>query len=345
MSLPEEIRALRTGTALHEPRHVVALRVSGEAAFGTLDRCGTATLALQDTQLRPSLFLRDGGDVFADVLVARDDERYLLFTEGPSADEVKAFLRAHAAPGELVLEDVTVTHQLLSVHGPWSWDLLAELVGPDVVGMPYLTFIRGEGDVLCFRTGKTGEYGYDLLIPREAFDAFRAQLISEGAKWELLPVSLEALDHCALENWFFNARREGRFGLTPDELGLRWRLAPGKAFAGADGLAARRAQGINARLTCLEVDGPVEVGDAVRFEGRDVGKVLNAGDSPLLERWVAAALLELPLAVPGVSGFTVNGAQARTLSPPVVNNRSLYVSAQRHTWADRDSDEFPPLVR
>lgn len=345
MSLPDEIRALRTGTALHEPRHVVALRVGGDAAFATLDQCSSATLALQDTQVRPSLFLREGGDVFADVLIARDDERYLLFTEGPRADEVMAFLRAHAAPGALVLEDLAATHGLLSVHGPWSWDLLAELVGPDVVGMPYLTFIRAAGDLLCFRTGKTGEYGYDLLLPGRGLEAFRERLISEGAAWALTPVSLEALDHCALENWFFNARREGRSGLTPDELGLRWRLAPGKAFAGSRGLLARRAQGVHARLTCLEVEGPVAPGDAVRFEGREVGKVLNAGESPLLERWVAAALLELPLAVPGVSGFTVKGAQARTRSPPVVNNRSLYVSAQRHTWADRDSGEFPPLVR
>jgi hypothetical protein len=59
---------------------------------------------------------------------------------------------------------------------------------------------------------------------------------------------------------------------------------------------------------------------------------------------VAVALLELPLAVPGIGRLTVGGRAARTTSPPVINNRSLYVSPQRHTWADRNSTQFPALA-
>jgi N-acetylgalactosamine-6-sulfatase len=76
----------------------------------------------------------------------------------------------------------------------------------------------------------------------------------------------------------------------------------------------------------------------------NVGKVLAAVESPFLMKWVGAALLDLHVAVPGVGGFSVAGQAARTSSPPVINNRSLYVSPQRHTWADRDSSEFPVLA-
>ena len=64
-------------------------------------------------------------------------------------------------------------------------------------------------------------------------EELRQGLLAAGRRFELLEVSQAALDQCALENWFFNIRREGKAGLTPLELGLQWRLASGKNFVGA----------------------------------------------------------------------------------------------------------------
>jgi glycine cleavage system aminomethyltransferase T len=344
MSLPEEIRAIRTATALCEGRHMVVVRVGGAAAFATLDRVCPAALALQDTQLRPTVLLREDGTVFADAYVARDDERYFLICEGPGSAELEAWVRSHAVGPDLQVERLDATHQVLSLHGPWAWDLLATCLGADVIGMPYLSFLRGESGTVCFRAGKTGEFGYELLVPNAEVEALRAGLLQHGREWDLQQVSVEALDRCALENWFFNIRKEGTANLSPLELGLQWRLAPGKDFVGAAALAQRRASGVKGRLTCVLVEGAVSPGDAVMLDGQEIGKVLSSGESHTLGRWVAAALLELPLAVPGIGGLTVAGHAARTTSPPVINNRSLYVSPQRHTWADRDSAEFPPLA-
>lgn len=341
MPLPDEVRALRTTTALCEASHVVTLRVGGPAAFATLDRICPAALALQDTQLRPTVLLREDGTVFADAYVARDDERYFLICEGPTAAELEAWVRQHAAPGELQVERLDQTHRVLSLHGPWAWDLLAACLGADVLGMPYLSFLRGEAGTVCFRAGKTGEFGYELLVPNAEVETLRAGLLEHGREWDLAQVSLEALDQCALENWFFNIRKEGTAQLSPLELGLQWRLSPRKDFVGAAALKTRRATG---RLTCVISDGPIGAGDAVSLDGKQIGKVLSAGLSHTLGKWIAAALIDLPLAVPGITGLVVGGQTARTTSPPVINNRSLYVSPQRHTWADRNSTEFPPLT-
>jgi len=43
--------------------------------------------------------------------------------------------------------------------------------------------------------------------------------------------------------------------------------------------------------------------------------------------------------------FTVGGVPASTLSAPAIDNRSLLVDPQRHSFATRDTDRFPPLVR
>ena len=341
MPLPDEVRAIRTTTALCEATHVVTLRLGGAAAFSTLDRLCPSALALQDTQLRPTLLLREDGTVFADAYVARDDERYFLICEGPGGAELEAWVKQHATDAELQVERLDQTHQVLSLHGPWAWDLLAACLGADVMGMPYLSFLRGEAGTVCFRAGKTGEFGYELLVPNAEVEAVRAGLLQHGREWNLGRVSLAALDQCALENWFFNIRQEGKAGLDPRQLGLQWRLAPGKDFVGA---AALKARPFEARLTCLVAEGAVAPADAVLLDGIELGKVLSAGESSTLGKWIAAALLQLPLAVPGIPGLVVGGRAARTTSPPVINNRSLYVSPQRHTWADRDSAEFPPLT-
>lgn len=341
MSLRDELRALRTGTALCDESATVALRLSGAAAFATLDRLCPIALALQDTQLKPTLLLREDGTVFADAYVARDDEAYFLLCEGPSAAELEVWVRQHATGPELEVTRLDGSHRWLSVHGPFAWDLLATCLGGDVVGMPYLTFLRGASGVVCFRAGKTGEFGYELLVPNAEVEALRAGLEQHGREWDLTRVSLAAIDHCALENWFFNIRAEGKAGLTPLELGLQWRLTPGKDAVGSAAVKAHRA---SARVTCLVSEGAMSPGDVVTHDGAPAGKVLAAVDSPFVGKWVGVVLMDLPLAVPGVGGFVVGGHAARTSSPPVINNRSLYVSPQRHTWADRDSSEFPPLA-
>lgn len=344
MSLRDEVLAIRTATALSEGGHVVVLRLAGEDAFGTLDRVCPAALSLQDTQLRPTVLLREDGVVFADVYVARDEDAYFLLSEGPAAEELEAWVRRFATGPALEVQRFAGTHTLLSLHGPWAWELLAACLGPDVMGLPYLSFLRAGAGVLCFRAGKTGEYGYDLLVPNAALPELRGALERHGPRWGLLPVSLAALDQCSLENWFFSIRREGALGLTPLELGLQWRLSPAKDFVGAAAVKARREQGFTQRLTCLVVEGAVAPGAPVELEGQAVGRVVSAGESTVLGQWVAAALVDLSLAVPGLSGFRVGGQPARSVSPPVLNNRSLHVSAQRHTWADRETAGFPSLV-
>jgi aminomethyltransferase len=321
----------------------VVLRLSGDDAFGTLDRVLPAALTLQDTQVRHTVLLREDGVVFADVYVARDDEAYFLLSEGPGVEALEAWLRQHATGPALEVRRLGETHTLLSLHGPWCWELLAACVGPDVMGMPYLSFLRLESGVLCFRTGKTGEYGYDLLVPTGAAAEFRAGLEQQGATYGLTPVSLPALEQCGLENWFFSIRREGRHALTPLELGLQWRLSPGKDFVGAEAVKARRRGGFTQRVTCLLAEGSPAEDAAVEYDGQVVGRVLASGESPVLGRVVTVALVDLPLAVPGLQGFVAGGHAARSVSPPVLNNRSLYVSAQRHTWADRETAGFPPL--
>jgi glycine cleavage system aminomethyltransferase T len=349
MALEHEILALRTATALVEADHVACVRVSGPAAFEAVDRVCPIELTLQDAQMKPSLLLTERGLPFADLLVCRDDESFFLLAEGPTPAELEAYLRAGFPPGaEVTIERLDETHRVLGLHGPYAWELCAAFLGPDLPGMPYLSLLRTEG-VICFRSGKTGEYGYDLLVPAAEAAQARARIEELGRAFDLAHASLEALDQCALENWFFNVRREGRAGLSPLELGLQWRVSYLKDYPGAAALAEMRRRGPRRRLVCVLGAGPMAEGDRIALDGEPIGTVVNAGFSPTRADFAAAAIVDLPYAAAGVGRYAVehDGARSpvRTVSPPVINNRSLYVSPQRHGYAGREGDVFPPLVR
>jgi glycine cleavage system aminomethyltransferase T len=340
-----ELQAIRSTTALCEGSLTAVLRLTGADAHGTLDKVCPASLALQDTQLRPSVLLRDDGTVFADCYVGRDDEKYLLLAEGLDAAALEAWVLQHRTGADLQLERFDATHRMLSLHGPWAWELLSACLGPDVIGMPYLTLMRGESGLLCFRTGKTGEFGYELMVPTEGYAALRDGLLQQGAAWDVRVVSQAALDQCSLENWFYDVRHEGHAALTPLELGLQWRVSPKKKeFVGGAALLARKAKGFTERVTCVVAEGVIAKGDAVLHDGQRVGQVVHAVRSPFLGKWVGMATLQLTLAVPGVGGLSINGASAQTTSPPVLTNRSLFVSPQRHTYAEREAAKLPALL-
>ena len=141
----------------------------------------------------------------------------------------------------------------------------------------------------------------------------------------------------------------GAARLDPIELGLQWRVSYRKDYVGASALAEARRRGAQRHLTCVKADALLVAGDAVFFESRHIGSIVNAGYSPLIGAYVAAAVLDVPFAEPGIACYAVEHGGVRvpirTVSPPLLNNRSLYVSPMRHGYATRAGDAFPPVIR
>ncbi|MFO0587320.1 MAG: hypothetical protein U0441_07270 [Polyangiaceae bacterium] len=345
-----EILALRTGVAWSTEPEVVSLRLTGDDAFTLLDRVCPTDLFVRDGQVRPSLLLDAEGRVIADVYVGSDDDGYLLFAEGLTAPALIAHLTDHTPAGAKVqIEELTAEHDYVSVHGPYAWELIGELLGPDLIGLPYLYFYRAD-EILCLRAGKTGEYGYDLFVPKPRTAEFTARIEEVGRAFDVRRVGLAALSQCGLENGFFDVRREGARGLGPIELGLQWRVSFRKEHVGSEALAKTRAAGWIRRVTTVVGSGPLSAGDSVTLDGARIGEILSAGESPLAKAHVALALLDRPFAVAGIDRFAVKPSAGgdpvsiRTVSPPVLNNRSLYVNPQRHAYATRDRDKMPPIA-
>jgi glycine cleavage system aminomethyltransferase T len=115
-------------------------------------------------------------------------------------------------------------------------------------------------------------------------------------------------------------------------------------YRGADAVAAHR-RAPRGRVTTIAAESEIRADADVELDGKRVGSVLHAGRSHTRGDWIGLALLDLAVAHAGLDGFSCGGAPVRTASAPAINNRSVYVDPQRHSWATRDREAFPPLVR
>jgi aminomethyltransferase len=340
--------AVRESAIVTRLEETPIVRFRGPDAREALDRLCAGKLRLRDGQMQHVLLLDDAARCFADAYALCDDEDYELLLDGPEPAATGEHL-AHRLPPNLdaVIEERTASHAVIGLDGPFAWELLSRVAGAESVGLPYLTFFHADGWVCC-RAGRTGEYGYLLVVPRERADELHARLLEAGGPMDVAEGDRAVLDQCALENLFFNARREGREPLTPIELQLQCLVDYRKDAIGLEALRRHREAGVRARLTTLVAECPVAAGDAVRLGPVRVGRLVNAGWSVVRQDCVALALLDLACAHPGIAGFAVGAAEpvpARSVTPPVLNNRSLFVDPQLHVYATRAEIRFPPLVR
>lgn len=341
--LDHEVRALRTATTLAAGDHIACVRVRGSGATDAIDRVSPRPAFARAGKMTHTLVLDDDARPIADLYACCDEDDWFLLAEGMPAPALIEHVRARAAGLDVALDDLSPSHAMVTLNGPYAWELLGELTTPDVIGLPYLGFFHADG-FTCFRGGKTGEYGYDLLVERDRLGALRDQILTVGRRFELAEISLAALEIAQLENLVWNPRRESAPDLTPIELQLQWRIRYDREYPGAAALHRRRRVA-ERRAVLLCADRELADGARVVADGRDIGGVLHAGRSPTRGDWLAIAIVERALAHAGLAGFEVGDAVARTLSAPSIDNRSLLVDPQRHAFATRDTDGFPPLVR
>jgi glycine cleavage system aminomethyltransferase T len=333
VTLEREVSAVRSSAGLTTLSHVSVLRVTGNAACSTVDAIVPASLAIRDSHLRHTLLLADDAHPIADVYVGNDDGDLLLVCEpSPGLDRgaLTDLLRAHVR-GDARIDDLSETHTLLSLNGPYAWEVMAKLEGPEVVAFPFMSFYHPTPDATYFRAGKTGEYGYDLLVPHARAGALVERLLDTPI--DVAAVSLQALRHCAFENWSFDPLRSLPRHLTPIELQLQWRVSYDKEYPGSEALRRRRAAGATQRTVAVVSEHALAAGDVVTLSGRPIGVLLDATWSMTCARFIAMALVDVAYAYAGVEAYEVGGARVRTVSAPFVDNKSLYVNPYRDTYA------------
>jgi aminomethyltransferase len=334
-----ELYGLRRAVALVAHTRIGVLRVGGEHAFDVLDRLLPCDLFLRDGQLRPTCLLDTDGTIVADVTVVAEDDAFWLLVEGVSVSALAERVRGAAEPGEQVEVEPSDT-AVIGVEGPIAWELLGAFDTPGIGALPHLALARLDDGVRCLRISRTGEYGYQLLVPAAAREQVVARLHALGEPLGLVSCGLDAFSHALLENGALDIHAPGQRGATPVDLQLQWRVSRRKPFPGADALAAQRTDPHRRRMTGLRGPAGLVAGQAVTLDERVVGTLLTVGPDFVQGGSIALAHLDLHYAHPGIDRFRVNGAAARTVSLPFVQTRSLWLRPGRQRPA-LDTLPFP----
>ncbi|HOU53630.1 MAG TPA: glycine cleavage T C-terminal barrel domain-containing protein [Myxococcota bacterium] len=319
----QEVLAVRRALGLAPMTHVRVFRGVVDEALYPLDEVLTGPVSrLRFGRVLHTLLLDPDGQVAADAYVAIDDEDLWVLLECVADPKtVEALLDG------VPLRDEEDRWAVLSLDGPRAWAPLRELLGPDVLGMPYLAIeprtLAGT-EVRVIRAGKTGEFGYWVLVPEEAAAATLEALRQAAKDPAMALYGTEALDLLKLDGRFFNVHQEGARVRDPLPLGLQWMIDFQKdRFTGREALMGRRESGVATKVVGVALDPGnrgLAPGQAVLLEGEPVGTVVVAGRSPVLQRDLGLAEVRRPFAWAGLpievrDGDQVQRGQTLTMPP------------------------------
>jgi folate-binding protein YgfZ len=244
--------------------------------------------------------------VVADLRVYVLDDEILLDAEPAAATGLYEGLDRHIIADDVELADVTADYVTLSIQGPHADQVVRDVCGD----MPafarefdHIGVVAGERDVRCARVREAGELGYEVFCQAaDGANVWRA-VLDAGTPVGVEAVGWEALNVLRVEAgipWYGVDMDQSRIVL---EVGLDDAVSTTKGcYLGQEVVERASARGhMNRRLTGLRiVEAVVPLpGATVHVEGRDVGVVTSAVDSPALGRPVALAYIRREWLSPG----------------------------------------------
>jgi aminomethyltransferase len=339
----QEHQAMRKNILMVDYSHFGIVEVSGDEAYDFLNRVvGGDLSAIRDEQALYTLLLDEHGKILTDLYVLCDDERFVLLSEWMRGDKLGEHLQALV--GEEAVEIASLDDKLSTVlfEGPYSWELMAELFGFDVLGLPYLEFMQVDEGMLL-RAGKHGEFSFKVLVAKDQLADLWARAEEAGAKFDMKKGGIDFQSKARLENPCWDPGLAGEFTACPIELQLQWAVRYDKdEFIGKDALLAKLEEGPESRVVGFVVQGEggaaARIGDSVLCDGEEIGRVITLGYSAGLDAYVGQALLAVDFAYAGIDHYRIASASApvaiATSAIPFLQNFSFLVNPAEHSYVD-----------
>jgi glycine cleavage system aminomethyltransferase T len=241
----------------------------------------------------------DGG-IINDPVLTRMDENTFWFALASSDALLFARGLKNAYPNlNVTIKEADVSP--LQVQGPKSKDLMAKLIGPEILDLKYYFWTEAKiagAPVVITRTGWTSEIGYEVYLTdgTKGSEVYEA-IMEAGQEFGVKPTGPS--DIRRIEGAIFNWNADMTYENNPLEMGLdrlvAWDL-PDEASISLKALKAIRGQGVSRKINGVEIDGdPFPALNNVKWPvtdgGAELGKVTSAIYSPRLKKNIGYAWL------------------------------------------------------
>lgn len=331
-----EALAVRTVAGIFEASPLGKIEVKGPDSGEFLDRLYANTMStLRIGRLRYGLMLNELGVVIDDGVAARfADDHFLVGTTGAGADRIAAWLEEYLQCEwpelEVLVAAVSTAHAVLTLSGPKSRAVL-QSVGVDfpvsAAEFPHMSFRHGAVAGVPARVSRvsfTGEMSFEISVAALQGKPLWERLMDVGAPHGLTAVGVDAWMLLRTEKGYLHVGADTDGTTAPDDIGWGHVLNRDRDFIGRRSLTRpENRRGDRLQFVGLEPVGTGElpVGAHLRTEGAagaSEGYVTSAGFSPILDRWVALAMLRAGRARHGevVSVIAPTGTdRARVVAP------------------------------
>lgn len=338
-----EYKAVRENALLVDYSHLSIVSVMGDDAWALINQLVSADVSIiRDEQAIYSLVLNEEGTIRGDVYVLCSIDGYYLLSEDISAAELIASMNTILEKAEeLDIQSLPEIQDMrennwgaILLEGPYSWEIMSEIHGFDVIGLPYYEYMNTDEDLLIFRCGKHGEYAYMTIGEQAKLAEQWEKLLTVGEKYLMQTGGLDYQKIVRLENPCWDASLWEGQAVNPVQLQMQWAVQYDKDdFIGKDAVTELSQEYTGNKLIGMiaqeECEG-IEAGDRVLVEGQDVGYVVKAVFSPALQRFIALTLLEKDYAWSDISGYEIQTAHgiipAQSKCMPFIYNLSMLVS-------------------
>ena len=300
-SFEEEFETLLTGVTLWDVAVERCLEIGGPDGFRfaqLLTPRDLSTCAVG--QGKYVLICDSDGGIVNDPVLTRMDENTFWFALASS----DALLFARGLKNAYPELDVTIREAdvaPLQVQGPKSRDLMAKLLGPEILDLRYYFWTESKiagAPVVITRTGWTSEVGYEVYLTdtTKGVEVYEA-IMEAGQEFGIRPTGPS--DIRRIEGAIFNWGADMTYDNNPLEMGLERLVDWGLDDASSISMAALRSikeRGVRQMINGLELDGePFPELNNLKWPvvdaGERIGTVTSAIYSPRLERNIGFAWL------------------------------------------------------
>lgn len=295
-------KAVRNGVGVIEMSYGV-LTITGEDRVEYVDNVVSNQVPENDGEGCYALLCDPQGRIELDLYIYNADERLLLFTppgfETELAEEWREKVFIQDVGIQVASDDLTV----FGVHGPSATEKVASVLNKIGVPEGTLVFDRGTihdiGVTVIASDDLTGEDSYELVCSAKEGETVLDTLINHGVG--AVPFGTKTWETLTLEAGtpLFSSELEGAI---PNIVGIRNAVDFEKGcFVGQEVISRVENRGqpsqrvVGLRSEAVPESGATVLDGGAVAEGRDVGTVTRAVESPSLDEPIALGLVEYGL--------------------------------------------------
>jgi aminomethyltransferase len=305
----------RTHAGLFDVSHMGQGELSGADVDAALESLVPGDLkALKPGQIRYTVLLNDEGGILDDLMVTRPAEAgkentlYLVVNAACKDQDFAHIAAKLAGKARLVRHEDAA---LLALQGPSAAKVLARLI-PAAASMAFMTSRTESFDgipVRLFRSGYTGEDGFEISVPAAKSEQVAKKLLAEP---EVEAIGLGARDSLRLEAGLCLYGNDIDTATTPVEAGLSWVIGKRRriegGFPGAEKILGQLKDGTARTRVGIQPLGKAPARAHTEIQdtnGNKIGEITSGGFGPSVNAPVAMGYVD--------SKFAANGTKVNLM--------------------------------